>query len=185
MLPTLARIGREDLAYRLLLNETYPSWGFPISLGATTMWERWNSIRADGEFGPVDMNSFNHYAYGAVGDWMFGHIGGLQMLKPGYKKSRVAPLAGHGGPSAAKASLKTPYGILMSDWTWENGRLALAIEVPVNTTAEVVIPTTNPDKIFESGVGLRSAAGVKVLSYGKGRLTLSVGSGRYRFQSAE
>ena len=185
LLPALGRIGREDLAYRLLLNETYPSWGFPISLGATTMWERWNSIRADGEFGPVDMNSFNHYAYGAVGDWMFGHIGGLQMLKPGYKKSRVAPLAGHGGPSAAKASLKTPYGILMSDWTWENGRLALAIEVPVNTTAEVVIPTTDPDKIFESGVGLRSAAGVKVLSYGKGRLTLSVGSGRYRFQAAQ
>jgi alpha-L-rhamnosidase len=184
LLPALVGNGREDLACRLLLNETYPSWGFPISLGATTMWERWNSIRADGEFGPVDMNSFNHYAYGAVGDWMFGHIGGLQMLEPGYKKSRIAPLVGHGGLSLAKASLKTPYGILRSDWTFENGRLQLAIEVPVNTTAEVVIPTCAPDQVLESGAALRSADGVRIRSHANGRLVLRVGSGHYRFQAA-
>ena len=181
LLPSLSSIGRDDLAFRLLLNETYPSWGFPISMGATTMWERWNSIRADGEFGPVDMNSFNHYAYGAVGDWMFGNIGGLQMMEAGYKKTRIAPLAGHGGLAAARTVQKTSYGTLASDWTHEGGKFTLAVEVPVNTTAEVVIPAKDPQKVLESDVPLKSAEGVRILSSDKGRLTLGVGSGRYKF----
>jgi alpha-L-rhamnosidase len=114
LLPALSSIGRDDLAMRLLLNEDYPSWGFEIRMGATTMWERWNSIRADGEFGPVEMNSFNHYAYGAVGDWMFQHLGGLQMVEPGYKRVRVAPLVSHADVDHAKASIRTPYGQLAS-----------------------------------------------------------------------
>ena len=106
----LSRIGRDDLAMRLLLNEDYPSWGFEIRMGATTMWERWNTIRADGEFGPVDMNSFNHYAYGAVADWMFQHLGGLQIVEPGYKKSRIAPLTGFNDLHEARCRL----GLLMA-----------------------------------------------------------------------
>lgn len=181
LLPALSSIGRDDLAYRLLLNEDYPSWGFEIKMGATTMWERWNTIRADGEFGPVDMNSFNHYAYGAVADWMYGNIGGLQALKPGYKVARIAPLMGQGGLSSAKSTLRTPYGTLASDWTTETGKRTLKVEVPVNTTAEVVIPVEDPKKVREGVVPAGSAAGVKSASFDGGRLKLVVGSGRYEF----
>jgi alpha-L-rhamnosidase len=162
LLPALSRIGRDDLAMRLLLNEDYPSWGFEIRMGATTMWERWNTIRADGEFGPVDMNSFNHYAYGAVADWMFGHLGGVQIIEPGYKKSRIAPLMERSGLSHARCSLRTPYGLLASEWQATGGELKISVTVPANTTAEVVIP-------------------VKSSTFENGRLTLLVGSGRYEF----
>jgi alpha-L-rhamnosidase len=181
LLPALTRIGRDDLAMRLLLNEDYPSWGFEIRMGATTMWERWNTIRADGEFGPVDMNSFNHYAYGAVADWMFQHIGGLQILEPGYKKSRIAPLVGHGGLSHAQCSLRTPYGPLASEWKLTDGELTLVVTVPANTSAEVVIPAANAEAVHEGNASAVSAPGVKESAFQNGRLTLLVGSGRYEF----
>ena len=88
LLPALSGIGRDDLAMQLMLNEDYPSWGFEVRMGATTVWERWNGIGPDGEFGPVDMKFFNHYANGAVGDWMFQRLGGLQAIEPGYRDAR-------------------------------------------------------------------------------------------------
>ena len=181
LLPALTRIGRDDLAMRLLLNEDYPSWGFEIRMGATTMWERWNTIRADGQFGPVNMNSFNHYAYGAVGDWMFQHIGGLQILEPGYKKSRIAPLAGHGGLTTAECHLQTPYGLLVCEWELKDDQLTLALTVPVNTSAEVVVPAANAAAVREGNVSAASASGVKASDFGNGRLSLLVGSGQYKF----
>ncbi len=181
LLPALTRIGRDDLAMRLLLNEDYPSWGFEISMGATTMWERWNTIRADGEFGPVDMNSFNHYAYGAVADWMFQHLGGLQIVESGYKKSRIAPLVGPGGLSNARCSLRTPYGLLASDWKVVSGKLTLAVTVPANTRAEVVIPSESAKAVREGNTSAVSAPGVQAASWEDGRLILRVGSGRYEF----
>lgn len=183
LLPALSKIGRDDLAMRLLLNEDYPSWGFEIRMGATTMWERWNSIRANGEFGPVKMNSFNHYAYGAVGDWMFGHLGGLQIIEPGYKKSRIAPLVGGGGLSRAKCSIQTIYGQLASEWKLSGGELTLAVEVPVNTTAEIIIPATSADAIREGKKPVASARGVKEFAFKNGLMTLLVGSGRYEFKT--
>ena len=181
LLPALNSIGRDDLAMRLLLNEDYPSWGFEIRMGATTMWERWNTIHGDGEFGPVDMNSFNHYAYGAVADWMFQHIGGLQILEPGYKKSRIAPLVGQGGLSHAQCSLRTPYGLLACEWKLVDGNLTLAVTVPANTSAEVVIPAANVEAVHEGNTSAVSAPGVKESAFRNGRLTLLVGSGRYEF----
>lgn len=181
LLPALSKIGLDDLAMRLLLNEDYPSWGFEIRMGATTMWERWNTIRADGEFGPVDMNSFNHYAYGAVGDWMFSNIGGLQIVEPSYKKSRIAPLIGEGGLDHATCSLHTPYGLLASEWKLLDGQLTLAVTVPANTSAEVVIPAVNPEAVRESKSAAASASGVRKSSFADGRMTLLVGSGHYAF----
>jgi alpha-L-rhamnosidase len=181
LLPALSRIGRDDLAMRLLLNEDYPSWGFEIRMGATTMWERWNTIRADGEFGPVDMNSFNHYAYGAVADWMFGHLGGVQIIEPGYKKSRIAPLMERSGLSHARCSLRTPYGSLASEWQATGGELKISVTVPANTTAEVVIPADSREAVREGNVPAASARGVKSSTFENGRLTLLVGSGRYEF----
>lgn len=183
LLPALTRIDRDDLAMRLLLNEDYPSWGFEIRMGATTMWERWNSIHADGTFGPVDMNSFNHYAYGAVADWMFQHIGGLQILEPGFRKSRIAPLVGHGGLSDARCSLWTPYGLLASEWKLTDGELTLAVTVPANTSAEVIIPAANAEAVREGNASAVSASGVKESAFHDGQLTLFVGSGHYEFRA--
>lgn len=183
LLPALSKIGRDDLAMRLLLNEDYPSWGFEISMGATTVWERWNSIRANGEFGPVDMNSFNHYAYGAVGDWLFQHLGGLQIHEPGYKKSRIAPLIGSGGLSHARCSLQTPYGLLASEWKLANDELALTITVPANTTAEVIIPAQSAETVRIGKTAAVSARGVKTSAFKDGQLTLLVGSGCYELTS--
>lgn len=181
LLPALSRIGRDDLAMRLLLNEDYPSWGFEIRMGATTMWERWNTIRADGEFGPVDMNSFNHYAYGAVADWMFAHLGGVQIIEPGYKKSRIAPLLAPSSLSHARCSVQTPYGLLVSEWRVVEGELKIAVTVPINTTAEVVIPATSAHAVREGNVPAVSAPGVRRSAFEEGRLTVLVGSGHYEF----
>jgi alpha-L-rhamnosidase len=181
LLPALSRIGRDDLAMRLLLNEDYPSWGFEIRMGATTMWERWNTIRADGEFGPVDMNSFNHYAYGAVADWMFAHLGGVQAIEPGYKKSRIAPLIAPTAMSHASCTLQTPHGLLASNWELGNGKLKLAVTVPANTSAEIVIPATRVSDVREGDSPAESARGVRSFAFQDGQVTLLVGSGHYEF----
>jgi alpha-L-rhamnosidase len=166
---------------RLLLNEDYPSWGFEIRMGATTMWERWNSIRADGEFGPVDMNSFNHYAYGAVGDWMFQLLGGLQIIEPGYKKFRVAPLVGSDHLDHAQCHLQTPYGLISSEWTRTENELKFAVTVPVNTSAEVVLPAQSVESVREKGKPLVSSPGVAGTVVKDDHLSLCVGSGHYEF----
>ncbi len=183
LLPALTKIGRDDLALRLLLNEDYPSWGFEIRMGATTMWERWNTIRADGEFGPVDMNSFNHYAYGAVADWMFRHLGGLQPLLPGYKRARIAPLIGQGGLTHASGSLRTPYGRLESEWWTLENRRTLNVVVPANTSAEIVISAPAAEAVREGDEDRTAihAPGVRSHAFANGKLVLEVGAGRYRF----
>jgi alpha-L-rhamnosidase len=183
LLPALSKIGREDLAMRLLLNETYPSWGFPISIGATTMWERWNSIQPNLEFGPVDMNSFNHYAYGAVGDWMFQKLGGIQALAPGYSRSRIAPLIGHGGLGEASCEQLTAHGRLATDWTLANGTATLRVEVPANTTAVIHVPAKAGTPVTESGVSAASSPGVSYLGHENGAALYEVGAGSYVFTS--
>lgn len=181
LLPALSSIGRDDLAMRLLLNDDHPSWGFEIRMGATTVWERWNSIGPDGEFGPVDMNSFNHYANGAVGDWMFQRLGGLQMLEAGYKRARIAPLVSHPALSHAKASLRTPYGLLASDWRRAPDGLHLSAQVPVGTEAEILLPAADPQLVREGLHTASRAAGVRQARWKNGVLHLRVGSGHYEF----
>lgn len=181
LLPALSKIGRDDLAMKLLLNEDYPSWGFEIRMGATTMWERWNSIRADGQFGPVDMNSFNHYAYGAVGDWMFDHLGGVQPIEPGYRRFRIAPLVGSDAVKQAQCSLLTPYGTIRCEWKVAEGELQLAVAVPVGTTAEITLPVKTIAVVSESGKPAAAASGVTEASTADGRVNLRVASGRYAF----
>ncbi|MBP7371746.1 MAG: family 78 glycoside hydrolase catalytic domain [Opitutaceae bacterium] len=181
LLPALSKIGRDDLAMRLLLNEDYPSWGFEIRMGATTMWERWNTIRADGQFGPVEMNSFNHYAYGAVGDWMFGHLGGVQIVEPGYKKFRIAPLVEADALDHATCHLQTPHGLIRSEWTRTQDGLRLAVTVPANTCAEIVVPARNAEAVREGEKPVASVPGVVQAVAQDGQVHLTVGSGRYEF----
>lgn len=183
LLPALSAIGRDDLAMRLLLNESYPSWGHEIRMGATTVWERWNSIRADGEFGPVDMNSFNHYANGAVGAWMFERLGGLQIVEAGYRKARIAPLLSHAAVSQARASMQTPFGRLASAWHRSAEGLQLDVDVPVGIEAELVLPAADAAQLREGRHAARQAPGVRQARWTDGQLTLRLASGRYRFHA--
>ena len=148
----LDRGGRPDLAYRLLLQETYPSWFYSINQGATTMWERWNSYSHDQGFGDAGMNSFNHYAYGAIGQWMYERVAGLapDPAQPGYKHFFVRPLVS--GPlNSARAEYETPYGKAVSAWTKENGKVVMEIVVPPNTTATVDFPDERPSAVLQPG----------------------------------
>ncbi|MDX3659609.1 family 78 glycoside hydrolase catalytic domain [Streptomyces sp. ID05-26A] len=183
LLPALSVAGRADLAYKMLLHKDYPSWGYEVVNGATTMWERWNSIMPDGSFGPVDMNSFNHYAYGAVGDWMFQNIGGLSLIQPGYRRSRIAPVVG-GGLTQGSGQLDTVYGRLASSWTVRDSAVDLKVTVPVNTTAEVHVPTTTRWAVTEGGRPAGTAKGVRFLRMEKGAAVFEVGSGSYNFGTA-
>ncbi|MBM7518695.1 family 78 glycoside hydrolase catalytic domain [Nocardioides nitrophenolicus] len=180
LLPALTSIDRDDLAYELLLHEDYPSWGYEVAMGATTMWERWNSINPDGSFGDVGMNSFNHYAYGAVGDWMYQNIGGISPLEPGYRRFRVAP-AVDGALSDARGEYDSVYGTIATDWKRQGDDLTLAVDVPVNTTAEVVLPAANTWAVTEGGDLLPDVTGVQDVSSADGEVVVTVGSGSYDF----
>lgn len=182
LLPALSRIDRNDMAMKILLNEDYPSWGFQIAMGASTMWERWDSIRKDGNFGPVEMNSFNHYAYGAVGDWMYQHLGGLQILEPGYKKVRIAPLVGYGGLTESNTTILTTYGMLACSWTMKDSEFAFSVTIPVNTEAELVLPANKIDMVTEGDVPLAASKGIHIMNIKDGKLILAFGSGKYEFR---
>jgi hypothetical protein len=181
LLPALSSIGRDDLAYTMLLHKDYPSWGYEIENGATTMWERWNSIMPDGSFGPVEMNSFNHYAYGAVGDWMYQNIGAIRALEPGYKKIQVKPAVG-GGLTHGSGQYDSVYGAIVTDWAKTGDDLSLEVDVPVNTTADVVVPAGNQYAVTEGGHLLVDVEGVSDVAAADGSVTVTVGSGHYEFE---
>jgi alpha-L-rhamnosidase len=185
LLPALSEIGRDDLAYRMLLKEDYPSWGYEIRNGATTIWERWNSIQPDGSFGPVDMNSFNHYAYGAVADWMHQNIAGIRIAEPGYKKSVIAPRPG-GSLTSGQGTLRTVYGTLSNAWQQAADGLTMNVTVPVNTTAEVRIPSDGAYQVTEGGAALAGRTGIRSVAYDEAEsvTVVTVGSGTYAFRAA-
>ncbi|HET6668370.1 MAG TPA: family 78 glycoside hydrolase catalytic domain, partial [Intrasporangium sp.] len=180
LLPALTEIDRTDIAYRLLQNEDYPSWGYEIGKGATTIWERWNSIMPDGTFGPIEMNSFNHYAYGAVGEWMYRTMAGVSALEPGYKRILVAPEVGD-GITSSDFSHRTPYGTVRSAWQQTEDGLELDVTVPGNSTAEVHVPAQRKWEVTEGGRPAYEAEGVKFLRMEDGAAVLEVGSGDYEF----
>lgn len=137
--PVLTKIGRPDLAYDLLFHREYPSWLYPIDQGATTMWERWNSYsHADG-FGDAEMNSFNHYAYGAVGEWLYNSVAGIQPALPGYGKIELRPQI-DSRLTFVKAWHETPFGRVRVEWEIDGDELMLCGEVPFNTEAVLFIP---------------------------------------------
>lgn len=178
----LNRFGYIDVAYQLLMQNTYPSWLYPVKMGATTIWERWDGEKPDGSFENPGMNSFNHYAYGAIGDFMYRVVTGIDTYEdgPGYKHISIHPHIG-GGLSFASADLQTYYGKISSHWKIENGTLLLDIEIPVNTTANIFLPTENEKTITESGNDLASVKGIKVSNKQKDGLIVQLGSGMYHF----
>lgn len=184
LLPVLTKTGHLDVAYRLLNNDTYPSWGYQIKNGATTMWEHWGSLKPDGSFSDPSMNSFNHYAYGAVGNWMYQNIGGLKpdSKNPGYKHFFIEPSPG-GGLTSAKAKYDSMYGRIVSDWAIKDGIFTLLAEVPVNTIATVSIPAENQWAVMEGEHPAFEAEGITFVKYEDGKAVFLVESGKYEFES--
>jgi alpha-L-rhamnosidase len=182
LLHVLSAGGHADLAFTLLTQRTYPSWLYPLTRGATTMWERWDGIRPDGSFEDPGMNSFNHYAFGAVGDWMYRNVGGIDLdpAAPGYQRSRIAPRPG-GGLTSARASLETPYGTLATAWRLETGRFVLDATIPANTSAEIVLWDSEVADVREGGHALSETSGVRAARQRGNDVVIEVGSGRYEF----
>ncbi|KAK7431992.1 hypothetical protein QQZ08_001612 [Neonectria magnoliae] len=160
----LTRTGHVDVAYKMLLNEKCPSWLYPISMGATTIWERWDSTMPDGSINPGEMTSFNHYAFGAVAKFMVERLAGLQRLSPGWKTSKVEPVLG-GGFRSAEAEHVTPYGKVSSSWSVSDEKdglfkFDLEVIVPPTTTMEVVLPGLEGSKTELVGSGRWSFSSV-------------------------
>lgn len=137
----LSAHGHADVAYRLLMQTEAPSWLYAVRHGATTIWERWDSLLPDGTVNPSGMTSFNHYAFGAVADWMHRVVAGLAPAAPGYRRLRIAPLPPRRGLRSASATLRTPYGEASASWTLEDGDVRVGVVVPVGVTAEIVLPS--------------------------------------------
>ena len=141
ILHVLSSNGKQELAYKLLFNEDNPSWLYSVNHGATTMWEHWNSIKEDGSFWSTDMNSFNHYAYGAVGDWLYGVVSGIKINDggAGYKSVTLAPVPCE-RLGFARSTVKTPCGVLESYWYYTGDRVRFEFTVPCGTVADIVLP---------------------------------------------
>lgn len=144
LLPSLSDNGRTDKAYDLLFQDTCPSWLYEVKVGATSTWERWDLLKEDGTANyqqGSDSDSFNHYAYGCVGDWMYRNSAGIQPASAGYKTIRIQPLMDKANRmTSAKSSHKTPYGVVSVDWTKSGGTFKMNVTVPCNTTAQIVLP---------------------------------------------
>ncbi len=178
----LSRFGYNDLAYKLLLQEDYPSWLYPVKMGATTIWERWDGIKPNGTFQTPSMNSLNHYAYGAIGDWMYRVMAGIDTYEgePGYRHSIIKPRIG-GGFTTASAGFESYYGRLSSAWKVEDDRMVFDIEIPPNTTSDIFIPALDMDDVALDDNPVEQAQDLKIRGLEEGYLVMQVGSGKWHF----
>jgi alpha-L-rhamnosidase len=181
--PTLTLSGHPDVAYRLLLQDTFPSWLYPVKHGATTIWERWNGwTHEEGFFNP-HMNSFNHYSLGSIGEWLFRHVGGIE-LDPqvaGFGKFVLRPFV-NPALSFARATYRSIHGKISSEWTLESGQFVWHVFIPVNTTAQVVIPARAGAVVTEGGKPLEKAAGISDVRQERDSVICTASSGVYRFE---
>ncbi|MFD0696757.1 family 78 glycoside hydrolase catalytic domain [Paenibacillus sp. GCM10027628] len=179
----LSRFGYTDLAYKLLFQKEYPSWLYSVTKGATTIWEHWDGIKSDGSFWNDDMNSYNHYAYGAIGDWLYRVAVGIDTMEaePGYKAIRIKPHMGE-QLSFAEATHQTMYGEIQAGWKKEDhNRIELSVVIPANTTAEIILSPLPINPVMESGSPLMSMEGLHSVAEGEDGLIIRVGSGSYTF----
>ena len=146
----LTRTGHDDTAMRLLTQTENPSWLYPVTMGATTIWERWDSMLEDGSINPGEMTSFNHYALGAVADWMHRRLAGLAPGEAGYRRLLIAPRPLNGFTSASARHL-TPYGAASAGWVREGDTVTVSIMVPPNSDATVILPGTGEEILVGSG----------------------------------
>jgi len=182
--PTLTAIGRPDVAWRLLLNEDYPSWLYPVRHGASTIWERWNGwTEQEGFFNP-QMNSFNHYSLGSVGEWLYRSVAGIE-LDPevnAFRRFRIRPYPG-GALTYARASYHSIHGTIESGWRRDGDTLTLEVTVPTNTAARIYVPGDPNTPVLEGDLPAEEAPHVEAVGREGSFLVYSVPSGRYRFTS--
>ena len=175
--PVLSRFGKSETAFKLLLQETYPSWLYPIKThGATTIWERWDSMKPDSTFQSPSMTSFNHYSYGAIGDWMYRNVAGIDTKEgqgSGYKLIAYHPEIG-GNLTHVKATFQSNYGLVSSEWKIEGSKFSYDIEIPCNTTGEVSLPKEVKGPIIHEGKSIEVKDGTPLV----------LGSGKYHFEAA-
>jgi alpha-L-rhamnosidase len=169
----LSQNGYTNVAYDLLLQKTYPSWLYPVKMGATTIWERWDGIKTDSTFQDKSMNSFNHYSYGAVGDWMYQQMAGLQIGAPGYKHIIIKPEPHHKF-TFTKATFETMYGQVLSSWEVKDATMQVHVKIPPNTTADVTLPQANGQDVKQDGKPVHG-------STDENGTTIKLGSGEYTF----
>jgi len=174
--------GYLDLAYMLLNRKEYPSWLYPITMGATTIWERWDGIKPDGSFQDPGMNSFNHYAYGAIGNWLYRVVAGIEIdpESPGYKHFIIRPRPG-GGLTSASAKHHSMYGRIESSWKLENRQFSLSVTIPPNTTTTIFLPDARLNEVTESGKPVKNAMGILNYFQEENAVKIEAGSGRYIF----
>lgn len=189
LLPGLNAAGRNDIAYKLLLTETYPSWLYQVTLGATTMWERWNAWTPDGGFGDVSMNSFNHYAFGAVGEYLYDAVGGIRPGSPGYKSIVIRPVI-ESGLTWAKTTFRSPHGPIATSWKRTGNKITLEVTIPTNTTATIYLPTIDATPVTESGkplplhaTGPSGIEGIHSVRMEKETAIITASAGTYLFAS--
>ncbi len=174
----LSENGKTDVAYDLLLQEAFPSWLYPVKMGATTIWERWDGQKPDSTFQNVSMNSFNHYAYGAIGDWMYRVVAGMEIGAPGYKHILIQPQP-NSRLDHAEAVHDSKYGEIVSGWKIDNGNLTVSCTIPANTTATIVLPEAEISQVMENDRPIAKVyPGVKETD---GNVVIDVGSGSYSF----
>lgn len=181
LLPVLTEAGYTDVAYRLLTNDTFPSWGYSIKHGATTIWERWDGWTEDKGFQDPGMNSFNHYSLGSVGQWLYAYAAGINPTAPAYKRITIHPRPG-GGFTYAEARYQSVHGLVSSRWQIEENVFRLKVTIPINTKATVYLPTDELEKVTESGKGIGKAEGVSFIGIEDGCSVFAVGSGEYEFE---
>jgi len=197
LLPALTEGGYDDLAARLFQSRRFPSWGYEVVNGATTVWERWDSYTKEHGFNGASgnqnaaMNSFSHYAFGAVMEWAFRNLAGINTEGPGYSRIVIHPRPPAPGSNPeqtpihwVKAEYHSIRGLIRSEWRRDADTFELRVSIPGNTTATVSLPALNTDSIRESGQPLAAAQGVRQLRQEDGRTILAVESGDYRFTSS-
>ena len=188
--PVLARFGYADTAYKLLLQKSYPSWLYPVTRGATTLWERWDTIKPDSTFANPVMNSFDLPAMGgSVADWLYREVAGIDTDPEGagYKHIRIRPHLPSNSDSgfrSARASLETYYGRISSSWNITGKQVTLDVEIPPNTRATVYVPAREVSSVSEGGTKLSLRKDLQVSGMDDGFIIVNVGSGAYRFAAA-
>jgi alpha-L-rhamnosidase len=180
LMPTLSATGNTPLAYRLLLNDTFPSWGFSIKHGATSIWERWDGWTSEAGFQSPVSNSLAHYSFGAVGQWLFQTVAGIDTLEPGFHRILIRPQPAE-GLTWVKAGYHSLHGKITSEWKIESGKLTLTVTIPANTMATVYLPVADSAAVSEGARSAASAQGVKFLRTEGGESLFEVGAGEYLF----
>ncbi|MCA0957672.1 glycoside hydrolase family 78 protein [Muricauda ruestringensis] len=179
----LSKYGYHDLTYKLFKQTEYPSWGYSVENGSTSIWERWNSYtKNDAENSDLNakMNSFSHYAFGSVAEWMFLHAAGIDTEDGGYRNIRIKPVISK-EVDFINGSYKSINGTIASSWKWQGNKVIMTVKIPVNTKAKVHIPIEKVSDLREGNKKIAKVPSIKVVASTEKEAVLEIGSGTYSF----